>query len=275
MTGEISARALREKLQYNEGLRRDTYNRVLSHAKHYYGLRHRRLRTEPLRHAEGRAVLEIGSERWVPWLERAAIRPASLECINISEVELQKGIDEVGARTIRPHFSIMDANNLEFADASFDVVFGGGILHHLDFFRALDGVRRVLKPGGIMVFHEPLAVNPVGKLVRVLTPAARTTDEQPLGLRELAAIRQRFDSQFHYEQLLSVPFSVLSRLLFKRPDNPLMHAAYLLDRALDRLLPPIRPLYRYVLIVGRKAARNTPSMSKQQPSWNHRLDRAK
>jgi 2-polyprenyl-3-methyl-5-hydroxy-6-metoxy-1,4-benzoquinol methylase len=53
-----------------------------------------------------------------------------------------------------------DAHHLKYADASFDIVFGSSILHHLDMDIALKEVWRVLKPGGKMVFAEPNMLNP-------------------------------------------------------------------------------------------------------------------
>ena len=53
---------------------------------------------------------------------------------------------------------------------SFDFVYGCAILHHLDYHRALDEICRVLKPGGRILFAEPLGINPVAKLVRLVTP---------------------------------------------------------------------------------------------------------
>lgn len=45
-----------------------------------------------------------------------------------------------------------DAETLPFADASFDIVYSNGVLHHTnDTARAIDEVFRVLKPGGIAV----------------------------------------------------------------------------------------------------------------------------
>jgi len=61
--------------------------------------------------------------------------------------------------------------------------------HHLDFLRALDEIKRVLRPHGKMIFTEPLDNNPVGKVVRALTPHARTDDEQPLRWKEMAEIK--------------------------------------------------------------------------------------
>lgn len=55
-------------------------------------------------------------------------------------------------------FSIGDAERLPFPDASFDVVYSNGVLHHTpDTQRAIDEVFRVLRPGGvakIMLYHR-------------------------------------------------------------------------------------------------------------------------
>jgi len=139
---------------------------------------------------------------------------------------------------------------LEFEDESFDMVFGDAILHHLNFVEALDEIRRVLKPGGRILFCEPLGSNPVGKIVRLITPKARTADEQPLRRREVAEIRKRFETTFYYEQFLSVPVGIISKVLFSNPANILMKTTYELDRFLDSNFPPIRHLYRSVLIAG-------------------------
>jgi SAM-dependent methyltransferase len=47
------------------------------------------------------------------------------------------------------------------------------VLHHLDLEVALGEVRRVLKKGGLAVFSEPLAHNPLVRLFRAVTPFAR------------------------------------------------------------------------------------------------------
>jgi len=55
-------------------------------------------------------------------------------------------------------FTVGDAENLPFPDASFDVVYSNGVLHHTpDTQRAIDEVHRVLRPGGIakiMLYHR-------------------------------------------------------------------------------------------------------------------------
>jgi ubiquinone/menaquinone biosynthesis C-methylase UbiE len=245
-----SERSLREKERYNTGLKRGRYDKMLSHAGYYYGQRREGILLEHLQYANGRIVLELGSHCWIRWLQGHDIRPRTLQCINISEKELQKGIDAAKRSAVKPVFSLMDANRLQFPDESFDMVFGDAILHHLDFSRAVDEIHRVLKPEGRIVFTEPLGINPIGKIVRSLTPRARTRDEQPLRMKELAQVSNRFETTCFYEQLLSVPLGVVSRMVSRHPDNALMKTAFHVDRFIDSNAPALRKLYRYIILVG-------------------------
>jgi SAM-dependent methyltransferase len=146
----------------------------------------------------------------------------------------------------------MDAHSLQFPDSHFDLIFGSAILHHLDLNQALSELDRVLKPDGLIIFAEPLDANPVSKIIRKLTPRARTTGEQALRRRELDIISKYFDTSITTYQLFSVPLSCISVFLFDRDDNQIMKIANSFDRTLQRIAPPLRWLYRYGLIVGRK-----------------------
>jgi 2-polyprenyl-3-methyl-5-hydroxy-6-metoxy-1,4-benzoquinol methylase len=57
----------------------------------------------------------------------------------------------------RVSLDVGTAERLEYPDASFDVVAGIDVLHHVDIPTALAECRRVLKPGGVALFHEPVA----------------------------------------------------------------------------------------------------------------------
>jgi SAM-dependent methyltransferase len=250
-TQDIDARVEREKMAYEEGLRRRSYNRVFSHTHHLYRRKRSALAGEILRGVPHASVLELGCDVWVPFLEMNGIEPETLVCTNIAQRELDQGIETARRTRLRPEFRIMDAHKIEFPDHHFDVVCGISILHHLDLEVALREVRRVLKPGGLLLFAEPLDKNPVGRLVRRLTPQARTVDERPFRSAQLALFRKHFDCDFHFEQLLSVPLGIAAGFLFANPDNVVTRFAFRTDERLLRAFPRLGPYYRHVLIAGR------------------------
>src|SRR6478735_1265247 len=59
---------------------------------------------------------------------------------------------------LKGEFRVADAENLDFADDTFDLVYSHGVLHHTpDTARAIAEVHRVLKPGGravVMLYHR-------------------------------------------------------------------------------------------------------------------------
>ncbi|MEX1027272.1 MAG: class I SAM-dependent methyltransferase [Candidatus Paceibacterota bacterium] len=72
---------------------------------------------------------------------------------------------------------VMDGENLEFEDNSFDVIICSGVLHHLDLNNAYPELSRVLKPSGKILCMEALGHNPLINLYRRRTPALRTAWE--------------------------------------------------------------------------------------------------
>lgn len=242
-------RAAREREAYNEGLDRRGYNDLFSHSHHYADLRMRLRAQKALGTKAGGKFLELGSKSWALWIDSDA-PPGELHCVNVSERELDQGRELVAGSRLSPIFHLMDAHALTFPDHSFDAVFGAGILHHLNLEAALKEIVRVVKPDGMVVFGEPMDLNPVGWAVRKMTPRARTSDERPFRMKDLRAVRRAFDADFLYEQLFAVPVGVLSRAILPRPDNMLMRATMRVDDFVLKALPFIGPLYREVLIIG-------------------------
>lgn len=251
---ELKTRVEREAELYDSGaLDRTRLERLLEFVDEGIGKERRNavIRRE-MAPAQGGDVLEIGSQAWEWCVHRNGYVPRRLCCINISEAELDAGRAHAAARGIDADFRKMDAHELAFGDASFDCVFGVAILHHLEFDRAMREIHRVLRPGGSIMFVEPLILNPVARVARALTPGARTLDERPLGRAELALVDRYFESRNYYSELFTVPGGILSGLVFRAPVNPVTRLCDWLDHALLRVLPALGPYYRSVVVAGTK-----------------------
>ncbi len=237
--GDLSGRtAFDHALTYlNDGIGRLRRNEVLRAA---------------MRDANGMRVLEIGSQSWEWCLFRYDYQPRQLTCINISQAELEVGRQHAETLGVSCDFRRMDAHGLEFVDGSIDLVFGVAILHHLDFPCALREIHRVLRNGGKIVFVEPLRHNPVARLVRWMTPHARTPDELPLGRPELQLIKRNFVVDNYYSELFTVLGAMITQPFFKSPINPVTRFCSLADELLVRLVPAAGAYYRSVVIRGTK-----------------------
>lgn len=207
-----------------------------------------------MRGAEGVRVLEIGSQSWEWCLCRYGYRPERLVCINISEPELEVGRLHAAELGFACEFEKMDAHHLEFTDGSFDMVFGTAILHHLEFARGMREIHRVLRVGGKILFVEPLRHNPVARVVRWVTPKARTADELPLGRPELRLISRNFDLANYYSELFTVLGAVAARPIFANPINAVTRFCDRLDDLILRIAPAAGVYYRSVVICGTKTS---------------------
>ena len=251
---EIGNRVQRETDYYDGGrLDREKLERALDFVNQGIGRDRRNdIIRQELQDAHGKQVLEVGSQAWEWCLYRYGYRPDSLTCINISEAELEIGRRHAASLDAEIIFRNMDAHNLQFDDESLDIVFGVAILHHLDFGRAVAELHRVLRPGGKILFVEPLLLNPVARLARWWTPEARTPDERPLGLAELAEVDHYFTTSNYYSELFLVLGGILSRPFCRTPVNPITRFCDRVDYLLLRLLPRLGPFYRSVVIRGYK-----------------------
>jgi SAM-dependent methyltransferase len=148
-------------------------------------------------------------------------------------------------------FSVMDCHRLALRNESIDVVVGRAILHHLDFDVAMREVHRVLKRGGKAIFLEPLRDNPAGKLVRLLTPGARTKDELPLTRSQIQRADKMFGENRHFfSGFMSVGCGMLSSLISKDPANAVMRLAHRVDLRLAD--SPLKWWMRMVLLCWTK-----------------------
>ena len=242
-----------EREYWNEGkLDRSKIKKLRRHSFFYSYKREKKVLDKLLEDFNDKNVLEIGSYTWAAWFNENT-KPKKLTCINISEVELEGGKTHALNRSFPVEHYLMDANNLTFEDASFDIVFGGAILHHLDVEKSIGHIHRVLKPGGKLVFLEPLNMNPFYKLYRKMNPQERTPDEHALVAKDFKLIRKKFTFNHYFFDFFSVVFGFISLKIFgdKNYDNWINKLGYNLDVFFSKI-PFLHPLFARVLIYGSK-----------------------
>jgi ubiquinone/menaquinone biosynthesis C-methylase UbiE len=85
-----------------------------------------------------------------------ATKGANVFGIDISEVGVRVARERLAANGLKGEFAVMNCLEMTFPDESFDIVHGMGILHHVGLRDGLREIKRVLKPGGLAIFLEPL-----------------------------------------------------------------------------------------------------------------------
>ena len=207
--------------------------------KYYFAIRdcddeYERLLVE---HGRDAVALDYGCARGEYGLNLAPIAK-EVHGIDISDVAIDTARADAAARGLsNAHFEVMDAHATTFPDNHFDFVFGIGIIHHLDTRRSFAEIARILKPGGVAIFREPLAGNLLIDLYRKATPAARTVDEHPLTAADHKIAAEYFprnDWRFYgLATLGAVPFRNTPAA------TPIFNLAAAVDRALFTI-PPMR-----------------------------------
>jgi SAM-dependent methyltransferase len=109
--------------------------------------------------AQGRDVLEIGIGMGADHLQWAKAGPRRLAGIDLTARAVEFTRERLRMAGFTSEVSVGDAEALAFPDASFDIVYSWGVLHHTpNTAKAIQEVYRVLRRGGvarIMVYHTP------------------------------------------------------------------------------------------------------------------------
>jgi SAM-dependent methyltransferase len=155
--------------------------------------------------------------------------------IDISDVAIQHAHEYAGQRGLtNVDFRVENAEAMQLPGHQFDVVAGSGIVHHLDIPKAMQEVRRVLAPGGVAIFAEPLDHNPIVKWYRQRTPELRTPDEHPLTIADLRAVARGFtSSRITFFGLIAPALGLVWRQA--RAGNPVTRFVWWIDRLVCRI----------------------------------------
>ena len=108
--------------------------------------------------SRGLRVLEIGvgpGNDFIQWLRNGAVATG----VDLTDAGIALTRERAELEGFKPDLRQADAEKLPFDDATFDVVYSYGVLHHTpDTEKAIAEVARVLKPGGqarLMLYHYP------------------------------------------------------------------------------------------------------------------------
>lgn len=144
------------------------------------------------------------------------------------------------------------AYDLPVQDGAVDVVLGIAILHHLDLAAASREIHRVLRPGGIAIFQEPVRDSKLVRTVRQMIPY-RAPDvspfERPLTTPELEAFASRFSV------VAWRPFSLafVNVAQAAPPLRRFLFSAYALDRQILQRFPMLKRYSGIRVLAVRKA----------------------
>jgi len=196
-----------------------------------------RYRSKILRYGSNKNVLEYGcgpgSQAFM-----LAENEAAVTAIDISKVAIEKAHSEADRRKLNIDFQVMNAEDLDFADNTFDLVCGSGILHHLELEQSYREISRVLSPSGKAVFYEPLGHNPIINMYRNLTPTLRTDDEHPLLMKDIDLAEKYFRNiDIDYYHLTSMTASLFGKTSLK---DFVLNSLNRLDNMLLNNIPLLR-----------------------------------
>ena len=168
--------------------------------------------------ARGLKVLEIGCGIGTDGAQFARAG-ADYTGIDLTEAAIDLARERFALSGLKGDFRVSDAENLNFPDDSFDLVYSHGVLHHTpDIEAAIREIHRVLKPGGramVMLYHRGSYNYRVG--IRVLRRAGagllkseggiklvhRLTGEPIDSLRAHAASLKNANGDFSAAELLN------------------------------------------------------------------------
>tara|TARA_B100000965_G_scaffold402649_1_gene429029 strand:+ start:2696 stop:3436 length:741 start_codon:yes stop_codon:yes gene_type:complete len=118
--------------------------------------------------------------------------PKRLNGIDISNVSIEKAKRNISDKRGICTLEVDNCEKTRFDNDEFDIIYGTGVLHHLELEKCLKEIFRILKKDGEIIFVEPMGTNPLINLYRYLTPKSRSKDEHPFKREDLDLIKKNF-----------------------------------------------------------------------------------
>lgn len=222
--------------------------------------------TQRLGDIHGKRLLDVGCG-----LGEASVYFALLGA-DVTSSDLSQGMLDATSRlaqangvSVTPHMA--SAEDMQLAqDATFDIIYAGNLLHHVDIEQTITRIKPHLAPGGIFVTWDPLAYNPAINVYRTMATDVRTPDEHPLTWSDIKLFHKHFGTvETRYFWLSTLLIFLIMALIQRRNPNKerfwkvvvqegekwrwLYLPLKKLDRLLLKIFPPLRMLCWNVVIV--------------------------
>jgi SAM-dependent methyltransferase len=241
-----SERIAREKAAYDEGDFTSVRRRFHTLYKYVYGspnsLRIKALWQGLVRDAlsNGR-VLEVGCGEG--WDCRKFLDWGAAE---VHGIDLSSSMLAVARQHEGPRLKFFQHDLHQPWPHQYDVIVGRSVLHHLDYRDILSKLYdNNLKPGGQMVFVEPLGQGLLMRIYWAVGSRVHTPDERPFKKDDIRWLQSRFPSfEIVSMNYASLPAACLSWALGIPPDNVMTRFADRLDVSLAERFHDLRLHYR-------------------------------
>ena len=184
--------------------------------------------------SENAEVLDYGCGTGVSLEKVMQFKPKKIVGIDISENSIKKAKKKIKESNLDIELIVGNCEQTKFESNKFDIIYGTGILHHLQFSKCLGEIHRILKPKGKLLFIEPLGTNPLINIYRKLSPGSRSIDEHPLINEDFNYINQKFS----YTKIKYYGF--LTLIFFPFYKNPEKSVIFNLLKNLDQILFKIK-----------------------------------
>ncbi|MDD5167619.1 MAG: class I SAM-dependent methyltransferase [Syntrophales bacterium] len=206
---ELSSRKLKElefhnrdrDMEYTKKLSQDTYEKLHGNKKFYSTVQLSREYNDNwiAEKCPGKVVLDYACGNGIIAIKVAKAGAALAIGLDISDVSIQNCRDSAIKQGVNTTSCFVqgDCENTGLPSDSIDIIICSGMLHHLDLSFAFYEMRRVLKPGGVILVNEALDYNPLIKLYRNRTPDMRTEWEKAhiLSYKDVQFAERFFDVQ--------------------------------------------------------------------------------
>jgi len=200
-----------------------------------------------------------------------ALRGARVLAFDVAEtnVTIARRTAKVNKVEDRVTVEVMQAESAPLPSNTFDLVFGNGVLHHLDIEITARQILRILKPGGIAIFREPLGENQLLEHIRRSpwrgSQHRHSQDERSFRYEDVEVLRSVFPRlEFRETELLSLLGALLREFKSTPTISPrrekLLKKIRQLDRRMLARFPSIRHLSSISVVCMFKPVRPTQAI---------------